>query len=265
MYWNTFLAIFSICGAIRMLPFMLAFLYYEGKNAALCTSPVVGYGGAGPSALWTCLFIFSKVPELCDTVFVVLNKKPLMFFTLVPPHHGVAVLLAQLLHSGLRGAVLCRHEFHCTCLHVHLLRHPEQIVHWSFESQETYPWVPVKTGYEGSPTRESIFEHCGSFHHLHTNQPNGGWSVCHVRSVSSFERPDKGAVPHLSQQLGLGTHHVHVVFRAICVVRDWQIRLSQKEGGLTGRGLTGQGRLSWVLRRPNLNNLLSNEAQAIVT
>jgi hypothetical protein len=90
MYWNTFLAIFSICGAIRMLPFMLAFLYYEGQNAALCTSPVVGYGGAGPSALWTCLFIFSKVPELCDTVFVVLNKKPLMFLHW---YHHITVLL----------------------------------------------------------------------------------------------------------------------------------------------------------------------------
>jgi len=90
MYWNTFLAIFSICGAIRMLPFMLAFLFYEGKIAALCTSPVVGYGGAGPSALWTCLFIFSKVPELCDTIFVVLNKKPLMFLHW---YHHITVLL----------------------------------------------------------------------------------------------------------------------------------------------------------------------------
>jgi len=90
MYWNTFLAIFSICGTIRLLPFALASLYYEGKFATLCTSPVVGYGGAGPSALWTCLFIFSKVPELCDTVFVVLNKKPLMFLHW---YHHITVLL----------------------------------------------------------------------------------------------------------------------------------------------------------------------------
>lgn len=90
MYWNSLLAIFSICGAIRLLPFMLAFLYYEGQVAALCTSPVVGYGGAGPSALWTCLFIFSKIPELCDTVFVVLNKKPLMFLHW---YHHITVLL----------------------------------------------------------------------------------------------------------------------------------------------------------------------------
>jgi len=90
MYWNSLLAIFSICGAIRMLPFMLAFLYYQGTTAALCTSPVVGYGGAGPSGLWTCLFIFSKVPELCDTVFVVLNKKPLMFLHW---YHHITVLL----------------------------------------------------------------------------------------------------------------------------------------------------------------------------
>jgi hypothetical protein len=90
MYWNGLLAIFSICGALRMLPYMLAFLYYEGLFAALCTSPVVGYGGAGPSAFWTCLFIFSKVPELCDTVFVVLNKKPLLFLHW---YHHITVLL----------------------------------------------------------------------------------------------------------------------------------------------------------------------------
>lgn len=90
MYWNTFLAIFSICGAIRMFPFLLASLYYEGPTATFCTSPVVGYGGAGPSGLWTCLFIFSKVPELCDTVFVVLNKKPLMFLHW---YHHITVLL----------------------------------------------------------------------------------------------------------------------------------------------------------------------------
>lgn len=90
MYWNTFLAIFSICGAVRMFPFLLTSLYYEGPTATFCTSPVVGYGGAGPSGLWTCLFIFSKVPELCDTVFVVLNKKPLMFLHW---YHHITVLL----------------------------------------------------------------------------------------------------------------------------------------------------------------------------
>jgi hypothetical protein len=90
MYWNGALAVFSIIGAIRMLPFMLAFMYYEGRVAAFCTSPVKGFGGAGPSALWVCLFIFSKVPELCDTLWIVLNKKPLWFLHW---YHHVTVLL----------------------------------------------------------------------------------------------------------------------------------------------------------------------------
>jgi len=90
MFWNSALALFSICGAIRMLPFAIAFVWNEGLLASICTSPVVGFGGAGPTAFWTCLFIYSKIPELFDTLFVVLNKKPLLFLHW---YHHITVLL----------------------------------------------------------------------------------------------------------------------------------------------------------------------------
>ena len=35
--------------------------------------------GQGASELWTALFIWSKLPELIDTVFLVLQKKPVIF------------------------------------------------------------------------------------------------------------------------------------------------------------------------------------------
>jgi elongation of very long chain fatty acids protein 6 len=37
------------------------------------------YGWGGASALWTGFFIYSKLPELLDTVFIVLMKADLTF------------------------------------------------------------------------------------------------------------------------------------------------------------------------------------------
>merc|ERR1712072_138491 len=33
----------------------------------------------GPAGLWLTLFIFSKIPELIDTAFLVIRKKPVIF------------------------------------------------------------------------------------------------------------------------------------------------------------------------------------------
>lgn len=90
MFWNLLLAIFSFCGAVRTVPYLLMWVYQEGWTTAMCTSPVVGYGGIGPTAFWTCLFIFSKVPELLDTMFILLAKKELLF---LHAYHHVTVLL----------------------------------------------------------------------------------------------------------------------------------------------------------------------------
>lgn len=44
----------------------------------LC-APATPACGSGPAGVWVMLFVFSKIPELMDTVFIVLRGKPLIF------------------------------------------------------------------------------------------------------------------------------------------------------------------------------------------
>lgn len=87
--WNLFLSVFSAWGAIRTVPEMLHMITHLDFEHTVCRIVYATYGG-GASGFATQLFILSKIPELVDTVFIVLRKKPLIFLHW---YHHVTVLL----------------------------------------------------------------------------------------------------------------------------------------------------------------------------
>ena len=87
IYWNASLCIFSFIGAIQTIP-MLMNLMYESPDFkdTICQPPSQTWG-QNP---WVGLFVYSKIPELVDTFFIVARKRPLIFLHW---YHHVTVLL----------------------------------------------------------------------------------------------------------------------------------------------------------------------------
>lgn len=86
IFWNGFLAVFSILGAIRTAPELLHI--FETKDpwyTSICTRDFHNVA----SAFWSLLFALSKAVELGDTLFIVLRKQPLIFLHW---YHHITVL-----------------------------------------------------------------------------------------------------------------------------------------------------------------------------
>jgi len=88
-YWNLFLSTFSFMGMARTVPHLLHNLSTMSLEENLCKDPQISFGD-GACGLWVQLFIFSKIPELVDTFFIVMRKKNLIFLHW---YHHVTVLL----------------------------------------------------------------------------------------------------------------------------------------------------------------------------
>lgn len=86
--WNSLLAAFSIMGACRTLPEFIHVLRNHGIYHSVCVPSFIEQDKV--SGFWTWMFVLSKLPELGDTVFIVLRKKPLIFLHW---YHHITVLL----------------------------------------------------------------------------------------------------------------------------------------------------------------------------
>lgn len=88
-YWNLFLSVFSFIGMCNTVPQLLYNLNAMSMRDNLCGEPKTAFAN-GSCGLWVQLFIYSKIPELIDTFFIVARKKPLLFLHW---YHHVTVLL----------------------------------------------------------------------------------------------------------------------------------------------------------------------------
>jgi elongation of very long chain fatty acids protein 6 len=84
--WNLLLALFSILGTIYCLPFSLKVLVFKGFDASVCENLNLNKTSI---ELWHSLFVWSKVFELGDTLFIVLRKKRLIFLHWI--HHLITL------------------------------------------------------------------------------------------------------------------------------------------------------------------------------
>jgi elongation of very long chain fatty acids protein 6 len=87
--WHLSLCIFSTIGVIRITPVLVRMHYHFSLRDNFCFNPE-HYGGGGSTGLWGMLFVLFKFPELIDTFFITIHKKPLLF---AHWYHHMTVLL----------------------------------------------------------------------------------------------------------------------------------------------------------------------------
>lgn len=91
--WNILMAIFSILGTIRFLPYFFDMLNTNGLVGSVCyieTPDIPPDAVNGVAACWAGLYRASKLLELIDTAFIVLRKQKLIFLHWY--HHAMTMV-----------------------------------------------------------------------------------------------------------------------------------------------------------------------------
>ena len=88
-FWNLALTTFSIIGSVYCVPRLFQIVSQRGFYSSVCGASVDNYAN-GDVGFWVAAFILSKIPELMDTVFLVAQKKDVIFLHWF---HHVTVML----------------------------------------------------------------------------------------------------------------------------------------------------------------------------
>ncbi|KAF7640065.1 Elongation of very long chain fatty acids protein [Meloidogyne graminicola] len=95
-FWNFSLAIFSLFGFIKLTPLIIKSIKEYGiintytQITSLQTNQISGY--------WIYIWVLSKLPELLDTLFIILKNKPIKFMHWF--HHSMSILFGTLNFIG---------------------------------------------------------------------------------------------------------------------------------------------------------------------
>jgi hypothetical protein len=94
--WNLGLSLFSTWGFCNMAYTLAQVVPARGFHFSVCadTMTLLGFSESKPVALALSLFCFSKIPELGDTIFLILKRKPVRFLQWY--HHSTVMLFCWL-------------------------------------------------------------------------------------------------------------------------------------------------------------------------
>ncbi|RNF07094.1 fatty acid elongase [Trypanosoma rangeli] len=123
--WNLALCLFSVCGTVSCVNNMIYLYLDRGFYKTTCFfDKNVTFDGE--LAFWVFYFILSKIPEMLDTVFLVFQKKPVIFLhwyhhltvTIFCWHAGSALISSGLWFATMNycvHAIMYFYYFICAC------------------------------------------------------------------------------------------------------------------------------------------------------
>lgn len=100
--WSLSLAVMSLLGSVRCVSGLARIISGNGILYSFCHA---GHATDSVTSMWVIIFALSKVPELIDTVFIVLRKQKLIFLHWY--HHLLTVIFCfHAIGQGLTGGIL---------------------------------------------------------------------------------------------------------------------------------------------------------------